>query len=146
MQELVDFAFVPSDLDREAGGLDIDNFRPKDIANLHDFGTGGGGGLHPQQNQFPIDDVPVLEIVDFEDIDQLVELFDDLFENLIVSDDHECHAGDFVVLSGADVQGVDIKAATAEKAGDSRKNAKAVLDYNRDGMSHKKEKMLNNKR
>jgi hypothetical protein len=146
LQELVDFAFVPGDLDREAGGLDVDNLRPKDIANLHDFGTGGGGGLHPQQNQFPIDDVPVLEVVDFEDIDQLVELFDDLFQDLIVSDNHKGHAGDFIVLGGADVESIDIKATAAEKTGDSRENAEAVLDYNRDGMSHKKEKVLNNKR
>jgi hypothetical protein len=49
-------------------------------------------------------------------------------------------------LGGANVESIDIKATATEKTGDSGKNAKAVLDYNRDGMSHKKEKVLNNKR
>jgi hypothetical protein len=49
-------------------------------------------------------------------------------------------------LGGADVKSIDIKATTAEKTGDSCENAEAVLDYNRDGMSHKKEKVLNYKR
>ena len=84
--------------------------------------------------------------MDFDYIDQLVELFDDLFQDLIVSDNHKGHAGDFIVLGGADVESIDIKATAAEKTGDSRENAEAVLDYNRDGMSHKKEKVLNNKR
>ncbi len=47
------------------------------------------------------------------------ELFDDLFQNLIVADDNDGHAGNFIVLSGADVEGVDIEAATAKEPCDA---------------------------
>jgi len=84
--------------------------------------------------------------VNFEHIHKLVELFDHLFEDLIVADNDKGHAGDFVVLGWADIQGVDIEAPAAKKSCDPGQDPEAVLDYDRNGMAHKKEKMLNYKK
>ena len=118
--------------------MDVDNFGAEDVADLHNLGPSGGGGLHAQKDQFPIDDIPVFEVVDFKNVDQFIELFHHLFENLVIAHDHEGHARDFVVLGGADVESIDIKSAPAEKACDSGEDPEAILDYDRDGMAHKK--------
>jgi hypothetical protein len=84
--------------------------------------------------------------VNLEHIHKLVELFHHLFKDLIIPDNNKGHAGDFVVLGRADTQGVDIEATSAKKSGDPGQDPEAVLDYDRDGVAHKKEKMLNTKK
>ena len=119
MEELADFAFVAGDFNGKAGGLDVDNLGAKDVADLHDLWPSGGGGFDAKQNEFAIDDVSIFEVVHFENIDQFFELFDDLFQDLIVADDNDGHARYFIVLGRADVEGIDIEAATAKKPCDA---------------------------
>ncbi len=119
MEELADFAFVASDLNGKTGGLDVDNLGAEDVTDLHDFWPSGGGGFDAKQNEFAVDDVSIFEVVHFENIDQFFELFDDLFQDLIVADDNDGHSGDFIVLGGADVEGIDIEAATAKEPCDA---------------------------
>jgi len=137
LEELVDFTLITGHFDGETGGLHIHNFRAEDIAYLHDLGPGGRGSLDLEQDQFAVDNVAVLEVMDFEDIDEFVELFDNLFENLVVAHDHDGHSGDFVVLRGADIEGVDVESPTAEEAGDPGEDPESVLNNNGNGMSHK---------
>ena len=137
MEELVDFAFIPGHLDGEAGGLHVHDFCAEDVADLHDLGPGGGGGLHLEQDEFPVDDVAVLEIVDFQHVDQLVELFHDLFENLVVAHHHQGHPGNLVVLRGPDVEGIDVESPTAKEAGDPGENPETVLNHDGNGVTHK---------
>jgi len=119
LEELADFAFVTSDLDGKTGGLDVDNLGAKDVADLHDLWPSGGGGFDAKQNKFAVDDVSIFEVVHFENIDQFFELFDDLLQDLIIADDNDGHSGDFIVLGGADVEGIDIEAATAKEPCDA---------------------------
>ena len=119
MEELANFAFVTSDLNGKASGLDVDNLGTEDIADLHDFWPSGGGGFDAKQNKFAVDDVSIFEVVHFENIDQFFELFDDLFQDLIVADDNDGHARYFIVLGRADVEGIDIEAATAKETCDT---------------------------
>ena len=119
MEELANFAFVTSDLNGKASGLDVDNLGAEDVTDLHDLWPSGGGGFDAKQNEFAVDDVSIFEVVHFENIDQFFELFDDLFQDLIVADDNDGHAGNFIVLSGADVEGIDIEAATAKEPCDA---------------------------
>jgi hypothetical protein len=49
-------------------------------------------------------------------------------------------------LGWANIQGVDIEATAAKKSGDPGQDPEAVLDYDRDSVAHKKEKMLNTKK
>ena len=119
MEELADFAFVAGDFNGKAGGLDVDNLGTKDVTDLHDFWPSGSGGFDAKQNKFSVDDVSIFEVVDFEDIDKFFELFDDLLQDLIVADDNDGHARYFIVLGRADVEGIDIEAATAKKPCDA---------------------------
>ena len=119
MEELADFAFVAGDFNGKTGGLDVDNLGAEDVTDLHDFWPSGGGGFDAKQNKFAVDDVSIFEVVDFENIDQFFELFDDLFQDLIVADDNDGHAGNFIVLGRTDVEGIDIEAATAKKPCDA---------------------------
>ena len=119
MEELADFALVAGDFDGKAGGLDVDDFGAEDVTDLHDFWPSGGGSFDAKQNKFSVDNVSIFEVVHFEDIDKFFELFDDLFQDLIVADDNDGHAGNFIVLGGADVEGIDIEAATAKKPCDA---------------------------
>ncbi len=68
---------------------------------------------------------------------QLVELLDDLFQRGIVAVRDDGHARQLRVVRRADVERVNVVAATAEKAGHPREHAELVLDQNRDGMTHK---------
>ncbi len=119
MEELADFAFVTGDFNGKAGGLDVDNLGTEDVADLHDLWSSGGGGFNAKQNKFAVDDVSIFEVVHFENIDQFFELFDDLFQNLIVADDNDGHARYLIVLGGPDGEGIDIEAATAKETCDA---------------------------
>ena len=119
MEELADFAFVAGDFNGKASGLDVDNLGAKDVTDLHDFWPSGSGGFDAKQNEFAVDDVPIFEVVHFENLDKFFELFDDLLQDLIVADDNDGHAGNFIVLGWADVEGIDIEAATAKEPCDA---------------------------
>jgi hypothetical protein len=137
LEELANFAFVTSDFNGKAGGLDVDNLGAEDVADLHDFWPSGSSGFDAKQNKFAVDDIPVFEVVDFENIDQFFELFDDLFQDLIVADDNDGHAGDLIVLGGSDVEGIDVEAAPTEKTCDAGEYPETVLNDDRDSMAHK---------
>jgi len=136
-EKLVDLALVAGHLDGEAGGLHVDDFGAEDVANLHHLRAGGGVGLHLEEDQLPVDDIAILEVMDLEHIDQLFELFDHLLENLVVPDDHDGHPRNLVVLGGADVESVDVKAASAKETGDPGEHPEPVLNHDRNGVTHK---------
>ena len=75
--------------------------------------------------------------MDFEHIDQFFELFDDLLQDLIIADDNDGHAGDFIVLGGSDVEGIDVEAAAAKKTCNAGEYPETVLNDDGDSMAHK---------
>ena len=75
--------------------------------------------------------------MDFQDIDELLELLDHLLKDLIIAHDHDGHPGDLVVLGGTHVEGVDVEAPAAKKPGDPGKHPEPVLDHDGNGVTHK---------
>lgn len=135
-QEFVDLALGTGDLDGKALRLHVDDLCPEDIADLHDFGTGLGIGLHPDEDEFPIDIVGFAEVLDADDVHELVELLVDLIKHLVIAPHHDGHAGGFGVERRADVQGVYIETAAAEHTRDAGEDAELVFDEDGDGVTH----------
>src|SRR5882762_4900915 len=75
--------FIAGDLDGQVLGLHIDDLRAKDVANLHHLGAGLRIDLDLEQDQFAIDELAFVEILHFDDVDQLVELAGDLIEDAV---------------------------------------------------------------
>jgi len=63
-------------------------------------------------------------------LDQLIELFGDLFQHLVVAGHNNGDARHARVFSLADRQAVYIKAAPAEQAGNPRQDTETVLNQN----------------
>jgi len=136
-KELVDLALGARDLDRKAFRLNVDDLGAEDIADLHDLASGLGIGLHADKHELAVDIVRLAEVLDADDVHELVELLVDLIQHLVVPANHDSHAGCLGVKSRADVQGVDIEAASAEHAGDTGEDTEFVFDENGDGVAHR---------
>ncbi len=59
--QFLDLSFVAGDLDRQAFRLDINDFSPENVRDLHDLGTRLGVHLHPDKDQFAVFDVSPAE-------------------------------------------------------------------------------------
>ena len=127
LHKFVGFAFVAGNFDGETGGLHIDNFGAKNVGDLHHFRAGFGIDGDFDEDEFAIDVFAFAKVLDLEHVDQLVELLDDLLEGRVVAARDDGHAGGVRVVSGADVESIDIVAATAEQSGDAREHAEFVL-------------------
>lgn len=102
-EELGDFAFGAGDFDGEFFRLHIDDLGTENIANLHDVAACLRVGVHTQEDEFAVHVLFVAEILHADDIDQLLELFGDLLEHLIVTADLNGHARSGGIEGGADV-------------------------------------------
>ena len=71
--------------------MDVDDFGPEDVADLHDLGAGLGIGLDPDEHEFTVHIVLLTEVLDADHVHQLVELLVDLIEHLVVPPYHNCH-------------------------------------------------------
>ncbi len=79
------------------------------------------------EHQFAIHVFAFAEVVDFDDVGQLVELFDDLFQRGVVAARDDGHARGGGVLRRGDVERVDVVATAAEQSGHARQHAEFVL-------------------
>ena len=71
-----------------------------------------------------------------QDPDELAQLLDHLFDDLVVPAGDDGDAGDGGVKGLADAQALDVEAAAGKKAGDPRQDAELVLDGDGDRMLH----------
>src|SRR5581483_5747568 len=137
-EEFLDLRFVAGHFDAEHFVLHVHDLRPEDVAELHDLGAVGRGHGHPHEQQLALDHFVVAEIVDVDDIDQLVELLGHLLEHGIVAIDDDRHPGCGWIERGADIQRVDVEAASAEHPGDAGEHAEFVFDEDGYRVTHKK--------
>jgi len=133
---------VAGDFDGEAAGLDVHDLGPENIGHLHDLGAGLGVDRDAHQNQFAINEIILPEIHHLQDVDQFVELFDDLIQGGVVAAGDDGHARGGGLLGGGDVEGFDIVAAAAEKAGDAREHAELVFHQHGYCMTHNVARVL----
>ena len=94
------------------------------------------------QNQFAVNELILPEIHDLEDVDQLVELFDNLIQGGVVAAGDDGHARGGGLLGGGDVERVDVVAAAAEKPGNAREHAEFVLHQHGYCMTHNVARVL----
>jgi len=91
IHELLNFALIARDFDRESLWLDVDNLGAKNIRDLHHLGPRFGINRHFYQNQLAVHVLAVAEIGYFENIRQLIELLDDLFKGRVVTTRDDRH-------------------------------------------------------
>ena len=135
-EEFFDFAFVAGDFDGEALGLNVHDFGAENVGDLHDFGAGFGIHGDSDEDQFAVHVFALAEIVQLEDVDEFVQLLDDLIQSGFVAMGDDGHAGGGGFLSGGDVEGFDVVAASAEEAGDAGEDAELVFDQDGYCMTH----------
>src|SRR3989338_9503124 len=85
-------------------------------------------GLYAGQEDLPIDELPLFELLDLDDIDEAAELILDLLELDGVRFHDDRHAGDRRVLRRADGERGDVEGPRADEAGYARPHAKKVFD------------------
>src|SRR3989338_10521706 len=91
-------------------------------------------GLYAGQEDLPIDELPLFELLDLDDIDEAAELILDLLELDGVRFHDDRHAGDRWVLRRADGERVDVEGPRADQAGDARQHAEMVLNKTGNGV------------
>ena len=95
-----------------------------------------GGDL--DERQLALDVADLVEVVHLDDADQLVELFVDLLDHLIVAVGHERDPRDSRIERFGDRQALDVEAPAAEQPGNAREHAELVLDEDRYGVTHER--------
>lgn len=109
--ERLDFIFASADFDHELVGSHVDDATTKNVdefSNLTSLSTTGGLDLHQQQVSF--DEVAGTDVDDTNDGDDLFQLFSDLLQDAIVTDDYEGHPREFLVFRFTDRERVDVVA------------------------------------
>ena len=118
--ELLDLAFIARDLDGETVLLHIDNFCAENVCDLHHFGSGLGVYPDLDQHKFTVHVFAVAEIVHFDRVNKLVELFHNLINSGVVPACDNGHPRNSRVLRWGDVERIDVESAPAEKPGHAR--------------------------
>ena len=98
---------------------------------------------HLHQHQFAVHVFALAEILHLDDVRQLVELLDDLFQRGLVAVRDDGHARDvFGSCVGRDVERVNVVAASAEQAGHAREQVgnQVTLSYRKEAFSRIKER------
>jgi len=88
------------------------------------------------QQQLAVDEILSGHIGDTDDVDQLVELFVDLFDDPVIADYDQGDAGSALLYRLAGDDALNIVAAGAEEPDDARHHPGAVLHFQIDDMSH----------
>ncbi len=127
LDELFHFLLITGDFNGQVLVLDVDDFGPKDVGNLHDFGTGLGCDGDFDQDQFPIDVFAVSEVAYFNGFDQFFKLSDDLVDRGVIAAGDDRHTRDFGIMGGRHVKRIDVIAPAAEQPGHTGQHSKLVL-------------------
>ena len=126
-QQGVDLAFGTGGLNGQRFRIHVHHTHAEQAHDLQHVGTVGFVGGHLDEHQFAFHGGVRVEFHDFEHMQQLVELLDDLLQR------HGLHVGghrdarDVRAFGGGDGQRVDVECAAGEQAGDTRQHAWAVL-------------------
>src|SRR5206468_780795 len=124
--------------DGEPFRLNIHDFGPENIAYLHHFRPVRGIGVHTQHDQFTIDVVAVPEILNFNDVNELVQLFCHLLKDGVISAYYYRHPGRRSIICRRNIQAINVESAPTEHSGDPSKDAELVFNQNRYRVTHSK--------
>ena len=106
---------APTEIYTNAGGALLNGLHTASLCDPERLGSVFCLGMNLDERRLPRNEFTLIEIHDLDDIDQLVQLFQDLFENALVSGRHDRHLRDRGVKRGADRDGLDIEAPAAEQ-------------------------------
>src|SRR5262249_1302493 len=113
-EEGVDLLVVAGGLDDEGVGGEVDDFGAEDLVDLEDLRAGLAIGADLHEHELAGDGLALLEIDDFDDVDELPELFDAEVELRFVAAEDGGDARQRRVVRGSDVEGVDVEAAAGK--------------------------------
>lgn len=71
--------------------MDVNDFSAENGADLHDFGAGGGIGANAEEDELTVNVLGVLEVLDFDDVNEFFELLSDLVKDFVVAPDNDGH-------------------------------------------------------
>jgi len=135
-EEFADLAFVSGDFDCEPLRLNIHNFGSEDVAYLHHFRPIRRVRIHAKHDQLTIDILTIPKILNFNDINELIELLCYLLKHGVIAAYNNRHPGCRRIIGGRDIQTIDVESASAEHSGDPGKDAELVFDQNRYRVTH----------
>lgn len=131
-----DFVLVSRHLDYQCLMCDIDDVGAKDFTDLDDLRAGGVVDPYFHQYQFPGYKLALIEVFDFKDIDQFVELLDALIKLLGIAFDGGRNTGVAIGVRGSDIECINVESTSAEHPGHTRENAELIFDEDGYGVSH----------
>ena len=105
----------------------VHHFSSKNVCNPEDLGPFACRGLHPDQDHLSVHIVSRGQILDLDNVDELPQLLDDLFADLLAAVRHNSHSGVAGIQGGGDSQRMDVEGSAGEHAGDAGKHARLVL-------------------
>ena len=110
----VDLLFASSRFDCNRARTYVDDLRPEYFGNLHELRSGIPVCRYFYKHQLSLDKIVVGKVDHLGYVDQLVQLFDDLLDNIVVALGDDRDACDRIVFAGSDGDAVDIISAGAE--------------------------------
>src|SRR3990170_577030 len=125
--ECLELLFVPRYLEGIGPGRGINHAGAKDIRYPERLGPVLHRGVDLDKAHFAFHILFLGEVGHLDDIDELVELLDDLFEDALIARSDDRHLRDRGIESGADRYGLDIEPPAAEQPGHPRQYAEFVL-------------------
>jgi hypothetical protein len=132
--EGINFVGTASDLNGHGVGADIYDGCPEDFHELNDMGTLLQFAVDFNESQFPLNNIFARVVLNFDDINQFVQLLGDLLNGVIIATNNDGHARCFRVVGGADGEALNVVAPSREQASNPRQNSRSVFNQNGKGM------------
>ena len=92
---------------------------PKNIDHLDNFRASRFGAIHFDKNHLSVDIILSCHIDDFDDFDQPIQMFRDLFDDFVRARGHDRHARQRRIFGGCNGQAFDVIAARGKQTYDS---------------------------
>src|SRR3990170_3742123 len=137
LEERLHLPLAPRHLDRVAAGRHVDDPGAEDVDQPQHLGFPLPVGVHLDEHEFPVDRVDAGEVDHFQDRDELVQLLQDLFDDLVVPAGDERHPGDLRVHRLRHAERFDVEPAAREQAGDAAQDPELVLHQDGNRVAHR---------
>src|SRR5699024_11142943 len=109
-------------------GGHIDDVGAEQFDSLDYRCAGGCIGANLDQDVVALGGLLWVKFNDFDDVDQFIELFGDLFESVALRFDDHRHPGQALDLRWADSQRFNVECTAGEQSGDTAQDTGDVLD------------------
>ena len=116
--------------------MDVDDLGTKNVADLDNLGTAFGVRCEFYHEQFPFNCLAPFEIDHPNHVHELVELFQDLIQHLVVSNSNHGNAGQRAIVGRCNIEGMNVETPAAKHAGNASQHAEFIFNQDRYGVSH----------